>query len=96
MNITGMHKGDMVLNGDISITGMVCGRVTVKKKAKVEVSGVITGHLWVEEDGSLVLTGMATDGLTNNGGNVDIYGTVTGGLKELSGVTNKHDGSLIK
>lgn len=96
MKITGMHKGDLVLDSNLELHGMVCGRLVVSTGCAAKVWGMVTGHLTVEKGGTLTLHGMASKGVTNNGGRVDVYGFVIGSINELSGVTIIHPGAKIE
>lgn len=87
MEITGKHEGDLMLSSDVVIRGMVCGNLIVPSGVKAQVPGMVTKRITVESGGVLILRGMASGGVTNNGGYIEIYGMVNGGLIEISGTT---------
>ncbi|QIP19156.1 hypothetical protein HA514_05780 [Enterobacter kobei] len=95
MNITGKHQGNLVLNENLELTGMVCGDLVVSSGFRADVRGMVTGQIIVENDGVLILNGMVSNGLTNNGGIAEIFGYVKGGVNEISGNTIIHPNAKI-
>lgn len=95
MVITGKHEGDLILSSDVIVHGMICGNLIVTNGFLAEVRGMVTDHVTVEQGGTLILRGMATEGITNNGGHVEIYGTVNGGVREIAGTTIVAPGAVV-
>lgn len=96
MNITGKHQGDLVLNENLELTGMVCGDLVVSSGFRANVLGTVTGRIVVEKDGLLILDGLVSNGLTNNGGTAKVYGCVEGGINDISGNTIIHPNAKIE
>ena len=49
----------------------------------------------VEKGGFVAITGVVSEGITNNGGRVEIYGIVDGPLVRNGGVTVVHPGAVV-
>ncbi|HAV1600049.1 TPA: hypothetical protein JG832_000895 [Enterobacter hormaechei subsp. xiangfangensis] len=96
MKITGKHESNLVLDDDLELSGMICGDLVVSDGCRADVRGMVTGRIIVEKGGILTLHGMVSNGLTNNGGDVEIFGFVTGGLNEVAGTTIIHPNSKIE
>lgn len=96
MNITGKHEGNLVLNGNLELTGMICGDLVVSSGCRANVDGVVTGRIIVEKDGVAILNGTVSNGLTNNGGRAEIFGYVVGGVNDISGDTIIHPNARIE
>lgn len=74
MKITGKHEGNLVLNSDLDLHGMVCGNLVVSDGCRADIHGMVTGRITVEKGGALILRGMVCKGLCNNGGKAEVFG----------------------
>lgn len=96
MKITGKHEGNLVLNSDLDLHGMVCGNLVVSDGCRADIHGMVTGRITVEKGGALILRGMVCKGLCNNGGKAEVFGYIIGGLAEVSGTTIVHPNAKIE
>lgn len=96
LKITGKHEGDLVLNSNLELHGMVCGNLVVSNGGRADIHGMVTGLITVETGGVLILRGMVCKGLCNNGGKAEVFGHVLGGLTEISGITIVHPNAKIE
>lgn len=74
----GKIEGDLVLDDDLKLHGMLCGNLTVPAGCKVWLHGMVTGDLRVEPDGAAVVHGMVCGDVLAEGPTT-IFGTVSGG-----------------
>ena len=74
----GMHCGDLVLNGDDRVSGMIAGNVIVKAGSDVRISGMIAGDVIVEPGATAWISGMVSGRIIDHGGNVRVSGMVRG------------------
>ncbi len=74
----GMHAGDVVMDGDGRISGMIAGDVIVKSGCDVRISGMIAGDVIVEPDASVRITGMVSGRIIDHGGRIRVSGMVRG------------------
>ncbi|HXQ25600.1 MAG TPA: hypothetical protein VN822_04255 [Candidatus Acidoferrales bacterium] len=67
---------------------MITGSATVVKGAAFELGGMICRDLVVEEGAVVHLHGMVLGNVTNNGGQLEIFGMIRGRLLKRSGTTH--------
>ena len=72
------HHGDLTLNDDLEISGLVSGTVTVPSGRHLLLNGMIAGDLIVEQDTRVTIHGMVIGMVFNHGGDVEIFGMVDG------------------
>lgn len=72
---TGEFEGDLSVQGDFILQGMVTGSVTVLPGAYLRLQGTIVGDLVVEAGGIVDLFGMV-NGAVINCGELQVFGTV--------------------
>ena len=70
-------EGDVVLDEDLCLYGMVTGDVTVPANRELRLYGMVSGNLTVEADGSAIVHGMVCKSLTAFG-RAEVAGTVVG------------------
>ena len=74
----GMHAGDLVMDRDGRVSGMIAGDVIVKSGCDVRISGMIAGDVIVEPDASVRISGMVSGRIVDHGGRVCVSGMVRG------------------
>jgi cytoskeletal protein CcmA (bactofilin family) len=67
--INGVHKGDLRLSGDLTLTGQVRRTVWVMSGTKFDCHGQVVGDVVVEYGGTAVVRGMVVGKILNAGGN---------------------------
>ena len=72
----GMHTGDLRLENDMDLYGMVVGNVVVPTGKYLILHGMITGDLKIESGARMVVHGMVQGAVLNLGGDVTIFGMV--------------------
>ena len=72
----GMHAGDLVMDRDGRVSGMIAGDVIVKSGCDVRISGMIAGDVIVEPDASVRISGMVSGRIVDHGGRVRVSGMV--------------------
>ncbi len=70
--------GDYRLEGKRTFRGMIGGNATVAAGADVTIAGMIGGDLIVEQGARVTVKGLVGGRIINNGGHVDVRGTVGG------------------
>lgn len=84
---TGKIEGDLRIDGDFVLRGMVTGTVTVTDGGYCELHGVIGKDLIVEPGGIVTLHGMVIRDVFNLGGDLEIFGMIHGALHDQKGST---------
>ncbi len=74
----GMHSGDLVMDGDGRVSGMIAGDVIVRAGCDVRISGMIAGDVIIEEGASAWISGMVSGRIINHGGQIRVSGMVRG------------------
>lgn len=74
----GMHAGDMVMDRDGRLSGMVAGDVVVRSGCDVGISGMVAGDVYVEAGARARISGMVSGRVLNDGGVVRVSGMVGG------------------
>lgn len=76
--------GPLMVERDTTVRGMITNTATVTSGARLELYGMVAGDLVVEPGGTAKIYGMITGDLTSRG-RVELYGTVTGAFRDMSG-----------
>lgn len=72
----GKIEGPFTIDRDLTIHGMVVGRTTVRSGCKLVLHGMVTSDLVIEPGAYAMVHGTVNGTVINNGGNVEIHGTV--------------------
>ena len=72
----GKIEGDITVDGDFVLNGMVTGNITVVSGGKLELNGTCGGDLTLEEGTTVYLRGKVAGDIHNNGGNLEIDGVI--------------------
>lgn len=92
---TGRLQGDLVLDEDTEIRGMVTGHVRVCAGATLVLNGTIGGCLVVVPGATAHINGVVGHHIYNAGGTVEIRGVVQRHLDTEAGETKVFAGSII-
>ena len=93
--INGVHKGDLRLSGDLTLTGQVRGTVWVASGTKFDCRGQVVGDVVVEYEGTAVVRGMVVGKILNAGGTVDLFGMAAAVDESENSKTVVHPGAVI-
>jgi cytoskeletal protein CcmA (bactofilin family) len=93
--INGVHKGDLRLSGDLTLSGQVRGTVWVVSGTKFECRGQVVGDVVVEHGGTAVVRGMVVGKILNAGGTVDVFGMAAAVNDSENAKTIVHPGAII-
>jgi cytoskeletal protein CcmA (bactofilin family) len=74
----GMHNGDLVMDGDGRVSGMIAGDVIVRAGCDVRISGMVSGDVVIEQGASAWISGMVSGRIIDHGGRVRVSGMVRG------------------
>ena len=74
--IDGKIEGPFVIDRDMQIYGMVTVAATVEPGCTLRLHGMVTGDLTVKPGGTAYVHGMVNGAVINEGGNVEVHGTV--------------------
>lgn len=75
---SGIVDGDLGVDRDATVSGMISGSVTVAAGCRATVSGMVSGDLIVEEDATVEMSGILSGRIINRGGHVRVTGMVSG------------------
>ena len=95
-NINGKINGDLCLNDNAEIHGMVTGTITVLSGVTLFLYGLCGKNLIVEKNAKTIVHGMVSGNIENRGGNLEVYGLVVGRVLEISGITLIDKNALIQ
>ena len=93
--INGVHKGDLRLSGDLTLTGQIRGTVWVMSGTTFDCRGQVVGDVVVEYGGTAVVRGMVVGKILNAGGTVDLFGMVAAVNDSENSRTIVHPGAVI-
>lgn len=92
--------GNTVITEDTRFHGTYEGQVTVKENKTLVLHGMIVGSLYLEDRSDVKVHGTVSKDIINQGGNLEIFGTVNGRIFNNSGTIfidpNAKVGSVIK
>jgi len=74
----GMHPGDIVMDQDGRIAGMVAGDVVIRPGCDVRISGMVAGDVVVERGATAWISGMVAGRIVDHGGTIHVSGIVRG------------------
>lgn len=92
----GKIEGDLEVSEEFRLHGMVTGTITVLTGGLLELHGMCVGDLLLAEGSTVVLNGMVMGDVTNDGGDLSIFGMIEGGLNRLGGTTSIDQKAVIK
>jgi cytoskeletal protein CcmA (bactofilin family) len=92
----GKIDGDVILNYELVLHGMVTGNVSVARGGVLILHGTCSQNLAVEKNGQVYLHGTVAGNVLNRGGYLEIYGTVSGHVHTNEGNTLIDPGAVIK
>ena len=73
-----MYDGDVIMEHDGRLSGMIAGNVIVRPGCTVRISGMVGGDVYVEAGASARISGMVSGRIINRGGAIRVTGTVGG------------------
>jgi hypothetical protein len=90
----GKIEGDTRFKEDTRLTGMVTGSATVESRVTLELGGTIGKTLRLLPGSTVYLRGTVHD-VVNDGGHLEVWGTIGGLLLENSGHTVVHRDAMV-
>lgn len=85
--IVDIIKGDTVVEEDTQLNGMIVGKATVSENTLLELNGMVVGNLVLEKASTVYLYGMVVGDVVNEGGHLEVFGTVNGKVVRKNGKT---------
>ena len=73
----GINAGDLRVDHDGDVNGIVSGSVTIAAGCRAAVSGIVSDDLIVEEGGVVEMSGILSGRVINHGGQVRVTGVVS-------------------
>jgi cytoskeletal protein CcmA (bactofilin family) len=92
---TGILSGDREVDEFVTINGTLDGSVTVLENGTFALNGEMQGDLEVHAGGIATVRGSVSGTASNHGGELNIYGSIGGGVEEDGGTTYIHPDSTI-
>ena len=80
-------EGNTTINEDTQLHGTIVGSTTVSRNSVLQLHGMVMGDLILEENSTVYLHGMVNGNVINNGGYLEVFGTVNGKVIRESGET---------
>ncbi len=77
-------RGELKIDSDTIILGMISGNVTVENSAILEIHGTINGNINIGADTLVIIQGRVSGNIVNKG-TCEIYGSITGELIKEGG-----------
>ena len=74
----GITDGDLRVDHDGDVDGIVGGTVTIAAGCRADVSGIVSGDLIVKEGAVVEMSGILSGRVINRGGQVRVTGMVSG------------------
>jgi cytoskeletal protein CcmA (bactofilin family) len=91
------HKieGDVRIEENTTLSGMVTGNVSVGSGVSLLLSGMVVGRLTLEPSSSVELRGMVNGEVENRGGHLEVWGMVNGEILRQGGTTIVHPKAVV-
>lgn len=90
----GEISGDLVVEQDSTLNGMVNGNVTVKPNVSLVLNGICIGDLTLESNSDVDVSGIVQGNINNTGGTLKINGIVQGDIAD-AGSTVVSEGARV-
>lgn len=96
--ITISHKitGETTIDQDTQLTGMIVGKTIVSGSVSMIINGMINGDLILESGSYAYVHGIVNGDIVNNGGNLEIFGTVNGKVIRKDGQTTVDTNAIVR
>ncbi|WP_058756558.1 hypothetical protein [Sphingomonas endophytica] len=76
-DLAGIHHGDLRLDRDATVSGIVSGGVFVAAGCRVTISGMVRGDVVAEAGATVDITGIVSGALHADGATVHVTGIVS-------------------
>ena len=80
-------RGDTIIDEDTQLNGMIVGKTTVSECTQLELNGMVVGNLVLKKASTVYLYGMVVGDVINEGGRLEVFGTVNGIVVRKNGET---------
>lgn len=88
--------GDVTLNQDTELHGMIDGSTIVEENISLKLHGTITGNLILHKNSTVLLHGTVNGDVINKGGLLNIFGVINGQLIRKDGKTMVDSKAIIE
>lgn len=88
-------SGDLLVDYDLTLNGMVTGNIQVSNGYKLILNGMCLGGLKIGENSEVAISGTVQGNIENHGGLLKINGIVHGDIAD-AGVTEVSEGAIVK
>jgi len=89
--IKGKLEGDLLIEKNTNLAGMVVGTAKVLPKVSFNIKGMLIDNLIVKNEAVDFVHGMVTGNIENEGGYVEVFGIVEGQVYPRAGKTIIHE-----
>ncbi|WP_019277229.1 polymer-forming cytoskeletal protein [Vibrio coralliilyticus] len=91
----GMISGDLTVEEELTLNGMVTGNIVVLDEAKLILNGTCNGSLEIQNGSEVDISGVVQGDINNLGGILRINGVVQGDVSD-AGTTVVSEGAEVK
>lgn len=85
--IEGKVEKDLVIENDALLSGMIIGNVVVGEGVNFKLNGMVIGNLLISLNSTVRINGTLNGNVKNIGGNLEVYGVISGSLIKEKGNT---------
>ena len=89
-------EGNVVIEKDTNLRGMIVGNVEVLDGATLYLRGSLNGRLYIYEGAKVLLYGTNNGDVINDGGILEVFGVINGRLFRERGRTLIDDNALVE
>jgi|SRR5690606_669361 len=88
-------EGDLTLTDGLALYGQATGNIVVADGGELHLYGMCGRNLTVQEGGKAIIYGMVSGHVVNDGGDLQVLGTVVGSLRSPSGSTEVNPNASV-
>ena len=93
----GKIDGDLIIEDSLELHGMVTGNIQVLRDSTLFLHGTCCKNLIIKAGGAAKVHGMVSGNVNNEGGKLDVFGTVIGSVStSVDGSTYVDPNAVIK
>ncbi len=94
--IAGQIEAPLTVEGALEVQGIVLGSITVLPAAHLVLRGICRGSVRIAESGVAQLWGIVEGDVSNEGGEVDVFGIVEGAVQGAPSHTRVSSDSIVR
>ncbi|WP_019554748.1 hypothetical protein [Propionispira raffinosivorans] len=95
IEIKNLVEGDIKVNEDTKISGMLNGNAFVSSNKRLDVNGILNGDVYISPSAQVYIYGIVDGVIENRGGHLEVFGVVKKFILDKKGETEIHTNAIV-